>query len=177
MTERTRLQVQLLVISAAVAGAAASFGVRHVPDRSAVLAALGLLFVGLMLAIVRQESMVTMIEAHLIDECAFGDHALVQADWTAYKGRDVLDKPLFSLASQVAQAAGLFAVPLTAAAACTWAAVAGSPGTTTWAILAVTGVLFLLLLVSIVDVGFSYLHTHAKAERMVAKDEHLRGAA
>lgn len=119
--ERLATQGQLLIVVAAVAGAAASFGAGRLSDRPEVLALLALLFIALGLAMLRQEFEIASVEGHLLDQQAFGRDVIVQAQWEHYKAtRDTSGR--FGGVVLIAQSAGLFALPVIAAAACIWAA-------------------------------------------------------
>lgn len=83
--DRVPAQEQLVVASAAIGGAAASFGSDFLDTHSEVVAFLAALFATLLLAMLRQDEEITNIAAHLEDESAFGPHATVQRSWERHK--------------------------------------------------------------------------------------------
>ncbi|HEY8853406.1 MAG TPA: hypothetical protein VIM36_14565 [Gemmatimonadaceae bacterium] len=85
IAERVGQQQQLTYICALIAGATLSFASKALSAHPEVMALLCLLYVGLSLALLRQDQEITILAQHLLDRDAFDQHAEAQARWEAHK--------------------------------------------------------------------------------------------
>lgn len=118
MMDRVRAQEQLVVASAAIGGAAASFGSDFLESHSEILAFLAALFATLLLAMLRQDEEITNIAAHLKDETAFGDHARAQLRWEQHKFRSMQRSAPDVRVLTATNVVGIYGIPALAYVAC-----------------------------------------------------------
>jgi len=172
IADRIRGEHQLVVVAASLAGATGSFAGSRLSSHPEVLALLCLLFVGFALAVLRLDQEITIIASHLLDRKAFRAHAEAQAEWECRKFQERQGTRRAWLAS-VSQTTAIYAVPVIAASAFAWAAIAspgqthGKPGqihrtshgpmTLAWMILSVAFVLALLFIFGAIRTWRSYL--------------------
>lgn len=124
---RINYQHQLLAVAAAIAGAAATFGAKDLARHPELLALLAMLFVGFALALLRHEQEITIITAHLVDEAAFGDDAEAERRWERYRLGILQPTSLLGALVSASLVIGIYGVPVLAAIAFGWAAVAERP--------------------------------------------------
>jgi len=123
--ERVKAQQQLVLVSAAVAGATLSLASELLSDHPEIMALLCLLYVGISLALLRHDQEITIIAALLLDDEAFGPHAQAQAVWEAHKFTQ-MQKGIPALIKSGAQTAGNYGVPTLAVIATFSATVIGA---------------------------------------------------
>ncbi len=111
IVERVKAQQQIIVVSAAVAGATISFASNVLSGHPEIMALLCLLYVGLSLALLRQDQEITIIAVHLLDPSSYGDDARAQARWEVHKFH-AMQGNVAGLVQSTAQAVGIYGVPI-----------------------------------------------------------------
>jgi hypothetical protein len=156
IAQRVTDQHQLLVVAAAIAGGATAFAGTHFNAHPELLALLSLLFVGFALAMLRHDHEITIIASHLVKQVEFGSHARAQERWEKHRYEKMQASGWIGYLVTASQTVGLYGVPVLAAVAFAWAALATSPNTVTWLVIALTSALGGLFLVGAFDVVGRY---------------------
>jgi hypothetical protein len=126
IVERVKGQQQLVVLSAAVAGATISFASDVLSGHPEVMALLCLLYVGLCLAVLRHDQEIAIIAQHLLDPKAYGSDAEAQARWEVHKFNE-MQGDVARLVNSGAQTAGNYGVPFLAVIATGAATIISGP--------------------------------------------------
>ena len=156
ITESIKGQWQLLQVAALVAGVIASFGWSTLQSRPNGLALLGLLFLGFALAILRLDQEIAIAASHLLDQAAFGEHALSQRSWEQFKLRSMQRSGAMALIASSTQTAAVYGVPILAAFAMFGEALSGSPGSETWVLALLGGLVLAFFAIGAIDVAGRY---------------------
>lgn len=172
--ERLRLQQQLIGVGVAVGAAELSFFTGNRAETASVPALFALLFVGLALAVLRNDQEITILADHLLGVDEFGDAALEQARWESHRFTSMQGGPA-RFASSAAQTVGIYGVPVLGAVGSAFAALAQGPNSTTWAILAVTAVFAGLFALAALDVAVRYRKLGERSRQMLTDGEPSSG--
>lgn len=172
IVERTKAQQQLVLIAAAVAGAALAFATEALPDRPEVMALLCLLYVGISLALLRHDQEITIMAQLLLDPDVFGEHATAQAHWERHKYVE-MQAGTGALVKSGAQTAGNYGVPAVAVLATASATLASGPNLGATLILCIAGLFVVLFAIGAVDVVRRYARLGREAGRALAEQKPL----
>jgi hypothetical protein len=168
IVERVKGQQQLVVVAVAVAAATISFASSQLNQHPEVMALLCLLYVGLSLALLRQDQEITLIADHLLDQHAFPTEAGSQARWELHKFTSMQASSVAALLSSSSQTMGNYGIPVLAVGASGYAVLRGSPNGLAWFILSVAMAFSLLFIVGAIDVVRRYRRLGEKAALLLA---------
>lgn len=136
--DHVRAQEQLVVVTIALAGVAASFSGQLAlhPELVAVIGLLFMLFAHLVLS---HDQQITLTARYLSDEDVFGEHARVQSGWERYKVAAMRGSGWIRQPATFAKVLSLYGAPVISGVVFSVAAVVLSPANWhTWLIVLVT---------------------------------------
>jgi hypothetical protein len=150
IVERVKGQQQLVVLSAAVAGATISFASNVLSGHPEVMALLCLLYVGLCLAVLRHDQEIAIIAQHLLDPEVYSSDAEAQARWEVHKFNE-MQGGVVRLVTSGAQTAGNYGVPFLAVIATGAATIISGPNAVAYVILVVAAAFLALFFFGAAD--------------------------
>lgn len=154
--DRVRLQQQLIGVSAAVAAAELSFFASRDETSALVPALFSLVFVGLALAIIRNDQEITFLARHVLNRNLFGEYAITQARWELFRFQAMQQDGFVVYLLTAAQVVASYGLPVLAAIASAVASLSDSPSDATWAALSLAAVFMVLFIASALDVASRY---------------------